>query len=89
MTLLQSSEYTAALLGVLGALLLALKTRWSGWSFVLWLASNALWIAFGLQGRHWGVVAQNAAFSVTSVIGIWVWLVRPWWCRHMKVGGQQ
>lgn len=79
MTTQQVLEYAAALLGVLGALLLAVKSRWSGLAFVLWLASNALWIAFGLQGAHWGVALQNAAFSITSVIGIWVWLLRPHW----------
>lgn len=77
-------EYAAAVLGVLGALLLAVKSRWSGWAFVLWLASNALWIAFGLQGAHWGVALQNLAFTVTSCIGIWVWLLRPRWRSRQR-----
>ncbi|MBS0414390.1 MAG: hypothetical protein JSR68_08455 [Proteobacteria bacterium] len=77
MTTQQAIEYAAALLGVLGALLLAVKSRWSGWAFVLWLGSNMLWVIFGARGAHWGLVLQNAAFTVTSLAGIWVWLVLP------------
>lgn len=70
-------EISAAVLGVIGSLLLATKSRWAGWAFVVWLFSNAGWMAFGVLRGHWFLVAQNAVFAVTSCIGLWVWLVRP------------
>ena len=65
-------------LGITGALLLALRSRWAGWAWVLWLASNLGWIAFGSFHGMWALVAQHAVFSITSAIGIhtWLWLPR-------------
>lgn len=80
------AEVASALLGVMGALLLATKSRWAPWAWVLWLASNAGWIAFGLAGGHWFLLAQNAVFAVTSAMGVWVWLVRP---ARLQKGGSQ
>lgn len=83
-------ENAAAVLGVTGAFLLAIRSRVAGWAFVLWLGSNALWIAFGVAKGHWGLVAQNVVFAVTSGIGIWTWLVRPWQRkRRQVVAGQR
>lgn len=84
MTAQQWTEYAAALLGVLGALLLAVKSRWSGWAFVLWLGSNMLWVIFGARGAHWGLVLQNLAFTITSWIGIYVWLLLPRWRARQR-----
>lgn len=76
-------EVASAVLGLSGALLLATRSRWAGWAWVVWLASNAGWIAFGVAGGHWGLVAQNAGFAVTSGLGAWTWLVRPWLEREL------
>jgi hypothetical protein len=70
-------EYTAAAFGVLGTWLLALKGPRAGWGFVAYLASNAGWIAFAWHQGHWGLLAQQIVFVATSVLGIWVWLLRP------------
>lgn len=77
-------EIAAAALGVVGSLLLATKSRFAGWAFLLWLFSNAGWMAFGVLGGHWFLVAQNAVFSVTSCIGVWVWLLRPRWLSRQR-----
>ena len=71
-------ELASGALGITGALLLALRSRWAGWAWVLWLASNLGWIAFGSFHGMWALVAQHAVFSITSVIGIrtWLWLPR-------------
>lgn len=70
-------ELTAATFGVLGTVLLALNGRLAGWGFVAYLASNAGWIAFAWIHSHWGMLAQQLAFTASSLLGIWVWLVRP------------
>lgn len=70
-------ELTAAMFGVLGTVLLAMNGRLAGWGFVAYLASNTGWIAFAWIHSHWGMLAQQLAFTASSLLGIWVWLVRP------------
>ena len=72
-------ELTAAFFGVLGTVLLALRGPRAGWGFVAYLVSNAGWIAFAWWHQHWGLLAQQIAFTASSVLGVWMWLVRPWW----------
>lgn len=76
-------EILSALLGVTGTLLLALKSRYAGWAFVAYLISNIGWIVFGASHAHWALLAQHAVFSVTSLIGIWTWLIRPHLCCNL------
>ncbi len=70
-------EVTGAALGLLGALLLATQSRHAPWAWLLWLASNACWAAFAVLGSYWFLLAQQVGFSLTSAIGLWVWLLRP------------
>lgn len=70
-------ELTAAAFGVLGTVLLALKGPRAGWGFVAYLASNAGWIAFAWRLGHWGLLAQQVAFTASSLLGVWVWLIQP------------
>lgn len=74
---MQIVEFMSAALGLLGALLLATRSRYAGWAFVAWLVSNIGWIAFGTGHAHWFLVLQQVGFSVTSAIGIWKWLIAP------------
>jgi nicotinamide riboside transporter PnuC len=70
-------EWAAAAFGVAGTLLLATRGRFAGWGFVAYLASNAGWIVFAWRGGHWALLAQQLAFTVSSLIGAWVWLLQP------------
>lgn len=70
-------EISAAVFGVLGTLLLALNGPRAGWGFVAYLVSNAGWIAFAWIHAHWALLAQQLAFTVSSLLGVWVWLVKP------------
>jgi len=63
--------------GVLGSVLLAWRSRWSGWGFVVYLISNACWIVFGLMSGAPGLVTMQLIFTATSAIGVWRWLVVP------------
>lgn len=74
---MQLIEILSSLLGMVGAYLLASRNRYAGWAFVAWLISNVGWIAFGAGNQHWFFILQQIVFTVTSVIGIWHWLVRP------------
>ncbi|MFM9881213.1 MAG: nicotinamide mononucleotide transporter [Burkholderiaceae bacterium] len=70
-------ELFAAATGLLGCALLATKGRWSGWGFVAFLLSNIGWLAFSYERAHWAMLAQQIGFSVSSIVGIWCWLVVP------------
>ena len=72
-------EIAAAACGVLGTVLLALNGPRAGWGFVAYLASNAGWIWFAWWHGHWAMLVQQLAFTASSLLGIWLWLVRPWW----------
>lgn len=78
-------ELTSAVFGVLGTVLLALNGRRAGWGFVAYLASNAGWVAFAWTHAFWGMLAQQIAFTASSGLGIWLWLVRPWWRARMAL----
>lgn len=77
MTQLEIVETIGAILGSIGALLLATNSRWSGWGFIAFLASNVAWLAFGREAGHWRFFAQQIVFTLTSLLGIWRWLIQP------------
>ena len=66
--------WAGALTGVIGAGMLAVNAAWSGWGFVAFLASNVFWTAHGLATRTFSLVVMQAAFTATSLLGIYRWL---------------
>jgi nicotinamide riboside transporter PnuC len=70
-------EVIAAVFGVWGTALLALRGPRAGWGFVAYLVSNVAWLVFAWAYGHWGMFAQTLAFMASSLFGIWVWLLRP------------
>ena len=77
MTTITAIEWVAAIAAVAGTVLLARKGPRAGWGFVLYLVSNAGWIASALHHGAWALLAQQAVFVATSLWGVWVWLVQP------------
>ena len=69
-------QWSGCASGVLGACLLALHNRYSGFGFVLFLISNLFWITFAITTHTPGLLTQQAFFTLTSLLGIWNWLVR-------------
>lgn len=74
---MQHIEMLSAGLGLLGAILLATKSRYAGLAFVAWFVSNIGWLIFGARNAHWFFFAQQIGFTITSMLGIWNWLVHP------------
>jgi len=70
-------EWAGSLLGISGALLLALNLRISGWGWALFLVSNFCWIAFALERELMGLLSMQLVFMATSLIGCWKWLLSP------------
>ena len=67
-------QWIGCVVGVLGAYLLALNNRRSGWGFVSFLMSNVCWMAFGLLTKAPGMVFMQVAFTATSLLGIYRWM---------------
>lgn len=71
------AELFAAGMGLLGTLLLACNGRFAGFGFVAFLGSNAGWLVFAYAHQHWPMFVQQLGFTISSLIGIWVWIIRP------------
>ncbi len=68
---LNQLQWPAAAVGIVGAWLVgALARRSRKIGFLCFLASNVLWIGWGLIFGNWGLVAMQAAFTVTSLRGV-------------------
>jgi len=68
-------EWSGAITGALGALLLALRLRVSGWGWALFLVSNVLWIGYGLLSGRWSIVFMQVFMTATSMLGIYRWII--------------
>lgn len=66
-------EWAGAVAGLIGAALLALNNRFSGWGFAAFLASNLLIITFGLLIGAYGIVTMQLGFTATSIVGLRRW----------------
>ena len=67
------AEWIAALLSILGAWLVGSQSadhRTVG--FLLFLAANTIWIAWGIAIGAWPLVAMQSIFLITSARGAWV-----------------
>ncbi len=53
------------------------KVAGAGWGFVAFLASNFGWLALSWIRGHWFMFAQQVGFTLSSLYGIWVWLLQP------------
>lgn len=75
MNLIDVFEALASLNGMLGAMLLALRFKYSKYGWYAYLGSNVFWLAFAWSiDRNW-LFAQNVVFALTSLIGIWNYVV--------------
>lgn len=70
---MSAAEWVGAVFGVLGALLVALQIRASGFGFLAYAMSNIAFIAFALNGQHWGILAMNCIFLLLAFLGFFRW----------------
>ena len=75
-------EIIAASFGIVGTLLLATNGRFAGWGFIAFLGSNAGWLIFSYTHAHWFMFSQQVAFSISSLIGAWIWIAKPALDKH-------
>lgn len=68
-------SWIGSVTGVAGALALAVNLRWSGIGWLLFLASNFCWMGYALQQRTRSMLLMQSVFTITSLIGVYRWLV--------------
>lgn len=64
--------------GLAGAFCVAGRSALAGWGFVLFLISNLFWVAFSLATATPGLLVMQFGFVLTSLLGIFQWLITPW-----------
>ena len=75
---LEFLQWTGAATGVAGTVLLAVHgSPWSKFGFLFYLASNVCWIRFGIATKTPGLTVQNLAFTASSLLGVWCWILKP------------
>ncbi|MEQ1527347.1 MAG: hypothetical protein ABL911_11465 [Gallionella sp.] len=73
--MLGAIDWIGCATGLLGAALLSMNNRYSGWGFVFFLVSNFAWMTFGLITHASSMVLMQIGFTGTSLIGVWKWLI--------------
>lgn len=63
-------EAIGAYFGIAGAFILAAAVPASKWGWLLFLGSNCAWIVFSLVQGFRKMLWQQAAFTLTSLLGI-------------------
>lgn len=71
MSTLQVFEWTATVLGLLGAFLLATNSKVSRYGWLAFLVANFAMIGFALQIHANGLLIQQVGFTATSLLGLY------------------
>lgn len=69
-------EWQAAVFGMLGSLLLALRIP-PAWGFMAYLVSNVTWIVVARRKGIRALIVQQGFFMATTLLGLWNWLIGP------------
>lgn len=66
-------DWVGSVMGLAGALLLSTNTAYSPFGWVLFLGSNAAWIAFSIKRNLLPLLLMQLGFLGTSILGIVRW----------------
>jgi hypothetical protein len=70
---LHAVSWAASFIGIASAYMLALNSHVSKWGYVVWLASNAGWIAVGMLMPNPALVFIQLVFVAVNIFGIVRW----------------
>jgi hypothetical protein len=73
-------ELTGAATGIVGALLLAIKYRYSAWAWPIYIVSWLAWTAYAHSTHTYGLLTQQIIFTSINILGTWRWL----FAAHLK-----
>jgi hypothetical protein len=70
-------EHIGAVMGILGAVLLASNTRLSRYGWLGFMVSSLALTGFAYLIEAWSLLAMQSCFVATNGFGLWRWLVGP------------
>jgi hypothetical protein len=73
-SLIVAVGWVGSIFGLIGSLLLALNTSYSGYGFLAYLGSNFAWLYHGVKTRTWALVVMQVGFTLTSLVGLRNWV---------------
>lgn len=68
-------EWSGAILGMSGSLIMSVNQPWSKWAWAIWLVSNLLLLFYALMRRSYGLITMQVFFTGTSVLGFYRWII--------------
>ena len=68
-------KWFGTVVGVAGALLLAINIPQSGWGFVLFLGSSVSWGLAGLKMKEPSIWTLHGVFTMVNLVGIYRWVI--------------
>ena len=72
----QIVQWTGACFGITGALMLAKNNKYSKIAFLVFVASNIMWIIFGIATSAKGLIFMNIIFLLINFVGIKNWFFK-------------
>lgn len=82
--LIDAIAWAGSITGAAGAIVLAPRARYSGWGWVLFLASNVFWICASLARHDVPQLFMQAVLTITSLVGMWKYLIAPLCARRQR-----
>lgn len=70
--------WLGAVLGPVGAILLALNIQISPFGYVFFLVGSASWVIYAASRRDKPVLVQSLQFTVINVVGLYNWVLVPY-----------
>ena len=68
-------EWSGAILGMTGSLMMSVNQPWSKWAWAIWLVSNLLLLTYAITRRSYGLITMQLFFTCTSVLGFYRWIL--------------
>jgi nicotinamide riboside transporter PnuC len=75
--MIEPLEWIGALVGIAGALMMAMNHRVSPWAYPVWIVASLAMFVFAWEGQHFGLALQQAVFFCINLLGLYRWLIRP------------
>lgn len=68
-------KWVASILGLLGAIMIALNVEESKYAFIFFILSSIIWTYAGIKVKDWALASLNVGFFIVNIIGIYRWIV--------------
>lgn len=68
-------EWSGAIFGVAGNILLAVNLPESKWAFIIFAFSNIFLITYAIRTKTWGLCMMFVMYNIITFVGIYRWII--------------